>query len=258
MSQGYSGTLAVSVDLPSVSSSSGVRSLEATVSSLASLLQRHRVRATWGVDNIAGVRDLVKKLGGNQEIALLADGTWVGPDVSRRTLCRELDQKVNQAVAAQVEIATVLLRGTTLGEDTDVWVKHGIRAVRETAPAGGTVAGWLPLSVRQAPVTAPQQVRYGLWKVTAAVTVPRDGFGRVRRHLNAALAQGQSVQVALAADELARSGNRGLTQLQAVLRYVDRLRSQRRLDVTTLGELAGQLTCSRTHRPAQSILRRAA
>ncbi len=255
MRHGSCGLVGISVDLPTSSSSQTVRSLDATASSLATLFERHHVQATWGVDNLSTSRDLSQRLANQGELALLADPSWVGPDVSRRTLCRHLDEKMNQAVAAGVELSTILLRDTTLVTDTDVWIKHGFQAVRE-APNSGSTTSWLPRVLRPVRAVPPEQVRYGLWRVASPITMPGDSLGRVRQHLDAAVAQRQPLQMTISAEHL--TGKKELSQVEAVLRQIDRLRAQRRVQVVTLANLASLLTCPRTHQPAQSILRKAA
>jgi hypothetical protein len=227
------------------------KNMAAAATTLMGLLADGAINATWGVEFPAEdswALALSQRHTGH-EIALLGDSTWVGPAAPRAQFAAELARRVTAARAVSVDISSLLLADTDLRRDLDIAVKHGLTAVR---PCIGRDSG-----------TAATSLRYGLWRIPAALSLTEPDRGILRRStrsivrvIDTAVATQRLCHLAIDAGQITTAQER---KLRAVFAHIARQRIAGRLVTETLGGASLRQTNPRIAlAPARSILREAA
>jgi len=261
-----SGILAISIDLELDAQRRGLdqqQALETVTERLLSLLSKYRLQATWAVADpaISAATERLTTSGAGQEIAILADHTWAGREAGRSRFAREIARRVSRARAAGLDVSTLVLRDGTLGDQLDLVVKNGIRALRASyEPA--LDGAWFAARV----VAQPRSPRFGLWELPPSWRLPSlsrwsvggGGAGTAKRGIDQATAAKTVYHLMIDGLLLAAAGKSAERVLEKVLRHAERRRAQGALRVMTLADTAQCLTGDRHATPARSILRPAA
>ena len=254
--------LSISVDLdhdlaaPSIARR---RSAEAIVDRLLEMFADHQIPATWAVaeSTASPAVGRVASHDVGHEIALLGDSSWVGPKVPRAAFDHELGRRVAAAATRGFSISTLVVGIDHLDQQCDLAIKHGIVAVRHTAPQA---AGQSHCRMQ------PGTLRFGLWSFPVRCGLPGasrwlpGGGGRraVRSLVDRAIDEGGLVPLAIDARDLAARGRAAGRVLDRVLTHAERRRSQGVLDIATIGAVAAGLLTRYESTPSRSILRPAA
>lgn len=219
---------------------------------LAELLAYFEMPATFAFHEPASSEMASRLAAGDRghEIALLGDRSWLGADVGRGRLGRELAARVSFARQAGIDVRTIVLADDGFDEHHDLAVRNGIVALR--APIG---------RVDKA-AAQPQALRFGLWGLPVAMRLPsaRRWFGGGARAARAQVERAIDARgvVGLAIDARALAKRGALRLVERVLEHAARRRSEGTLDVLTLGDAASRLSAPAQSRPTRSILRPAA
>jgi hypothetical protein len=255
------GLLTVSIDLDHGASPMDTparHGLEAAAAAVMKITARHNLPATWAADDASTIGPLSHALpvGKGHEIALSGDAHWVGAQVSKADFSRQLGDRVARARDAGVSVSTLALNGAQLVEHFDVAIRHGISAVRHPRPSGST----------QARSLQPRTMQFGLWSFPTSIVLPGPsrwlpgggGVRAARMAIEAAIRSGGLVQLVVDCPLLAARGPSAERIVDHVLRYVDRRRSEGKLEVMSIASAVARLTLQHQGRPSRSILRPAA
>lgn len=266
--QTLGATLIVSVDLPILSdeTSSGTRfSDDHIVKSLAPLMARHHVSATWGFANPATSAGLSRLLAvaPSQEIALQGDAS--AECAARKPLSRRVADAIEHSVAAGYRLSTLVLRRTQLGDDWRQVMRSGITAVSgatlsEVEPAAPTSTPRRTLSMSGE--VAPRAIRYGLWEFPALSCLPwKTGLWtlatsslRTRQSIDRVAAAGSVMHLVVDGHTYCAAEPRVQRWLDRILEHVTRRRAQGRLEVLSVVDTVLRLAQTRRGEPARSIL----
>ncbi|MBX3414113.1 MAG: hypothetical protein KF708_15605 [Pirellulales bacterium] len=260
-------TLIVSIDLTSGQSHHGDSRIsdDHLVKSLAPLMARHHVSATWGFADPAQSPGLARLLAvaPDQEIALLGDVS--AETASQRPLARRVADAVAQGGAAGYALSTLVLRRTLLGDGWRQVMRQGITAVsgaatvHDEAPVSST-APRRTLGV--AGDVGPRAIRYGLWEFPAQACLPwKTGLWtlatsslRTRQAIDRATNAAGVVHLAIDAGAFCAAEPRVHRWLDRILEHAARRRSQERLEILSVAESVSRLAQTRRGEPSRSIL----
>jgi hypothetical protein len=235
----------------------------ATVDTLLGLLRDARMPATWASHRPSASEAVVNILAEavGHEIALASEGQ---PGGIRWT--REISRQLEQAERAGYGVSTLATRMSPQADELQSLCKMGIAAIAGTSAAGAatSVLHWLGrvLWDLQNEPPQPYAMRYGVWSVPAALELPAArGFGTRRALANSvqdAAACGDVLHAVIPLQKLQQGRAGGVRQIERLLQAAFELRSERRLTIQTVANVAARLRPQRRGVPAESILRRAA
>lgn len=258
-------TLIVSIDLSNgTADTAGSQfSDDHLVKSLAPLMARHHVSATWGFADPAESPGLSRLLAvaPAQEVALQGDAA--AALVVGRTLTRRVADAIEGGVKAGYQLSTLVLRRTLLGDDWRNVMRHGITAVSGATVAhdeGTSNAPRRTLGV--AGEVAPRAIRYGLWEFPAVSCLPwKTGLWtlatsslRTRQSIDRATSQGAVVHMAIDAGAFCAAEPRVHRWLDRILEHASRRRSQGRLEILSVADAVSRLALTRRAESSRSIL----
>ncbi len=233
----------------------GHRRLNEITIHLLDILAKHQLPGTWSTGDPAtsAASQVVSRFAGH-EIAILGDASWVGCGAGRQRFGRELASRTECARNAGLEISTLVLHATELGDQCDLAIKHGLTAVRHSAVAGKSARRW-----------RASTLRFGLWSFPVSCALPGSsrwlpgggGARSAKALVDSAIAERGLFQLAIDATGLEARGASALRVLHRVFEHISLRRQQRALDVTTIRAAAGQLSEQLHGQPSQSILRAA-
>ena len=133
--------------------------------------------ATWIIDGGAECRlaATLLDLGGDHEIALAADSSWVGRSVSRKTFASELSARQLRARANGYSVTSLFLDDAQQLVHTDLALKYGISAACPVA-GGRRATRQVSRSARGPHETKPgtdslQSICFGLWQVPVSLVL---------------------------------------------------------------------------------------
>jgi hypothetical protein len=158
---------------------------------------------------------------------------------------RQLEDAVQSAERAGHEVTTAVARNAGAVPHQDLLIKHGI----------SLLASDRRLATGDGPLVT---LRYGLWEMPAAISLPlagaRTAGRRTRRLLDRGISRGELLHLAIdgAAVAATKPTIRGLERL---LQHIQLRRSQQRLQVFTTNEIARRVQGQRRTPAACSILR---
>lgn len=231
------------------------RRLDALSNRLIQLFQRHQAPATWAVADPARsmATDAILAARAPHEIAVLGDRTWIGAAAGRSRSARELARRFDGAREAGIDVSTLALRQTNVGEHHDLLVRHQISTVRcaPNASGGGAVR--------------PEMLRFSVWQMPVSLRMPIKSrwFGAaassltVRHLIQQAIATSRVAHLAIDAPQMLVAENATLQVVERALRFAQRLRDAGSLEITTLREQVRRTAQPRQSAPAHSILRAA-
>lgn len=261
-------TLIVSVDLPILSeeTASGARfSDDHIVKSLAPVLARHHMSATWGFANPAASPGLARLLAvaPAQEVALQGDAS---PHLAaRRPLSRRVSDAMEQGEKAGYRLSTLVLRRNQLGDDWRNVMRHGITAVSGAANADTEAPSANAAPRRKLSMSGevvPRAIRYGLWEFPALACLPwktslwtlATSSLRTRQTIDRAASAGSVTHLVIDGLAYCEAESRVQRWLDRILEHVSRRRAQGRLEVLPVAEAVARLAQTRRGEPARSIL----
>lgn len=247
------GTLVVSIDLELPArqwAEADRRALDAATLQLGELFEQHRISATWAVaDPVqSAATERLQNFRVRQEIAVLCDQNWSGPQVSRSRFASELARRVLRARAAGLTVTTLAPRDGLPEDHLDLVLKQGLTAVR------GALGG------------APRALRFGLWEFPGTLRLPAESHWlisssrgvRARRGIRRAVAQQGLFHLVVDASRFGALGRPAFRTLDRVLRYAAHQRKLQQLEILTLQDAAQRLSQTPQIAPARSVLRKAA
>jgi len=239
------------------------RAREASASSVEAvcdLLAEKQLAATWcspsPIRSPLAARIVAGK--SRQEIGL-AVGTS-----TRERFAQVVRQETLTARAGGVTVSTVFVDGTLPADRFDLLTKYGITAVSAVGQPVPTTRGganklwrasrWLlPMAAHAAQL--PQNLRWGLWRMPAAVHLASDGAWRVRHAVDSVVATGGLLHLHV---DLLTGGSRVLSDLESVTRQVESHAARGRLTTQSIATVVADLSRPRVSAPACSILRKRA
>lgn len=235
------GVFGLSIDLKEQSATS----LQAELSQLLKTLQRLQIPATFATPS-PGCDGVFEELRGEtlrHELAILADTSWVGPQVGRTHFARELARRVEIAQARKAAVRTIAVSDSDLSTNLDLLVKHRISVVRSPLYTG----------------FQPQSLRFGVWQAPVSFTLPLKGrwqFGGAEWAINRALSRASRSQglVHLVVDLATLREQAELATLERILTTVQR-RNKGLITVVTMQGLVERLAPQRSTTSARSVLR---
>jgi hypothetical protein len=223
---------------------------------LASLLEAHRMPATWAVSDPAhsAATSLIIRSSVEHELAILGDANWLGPSAGRTRFARELARRTAQARSSGLEVTTLVPRVATIEQHIDLVVKHRITAV-----AGIVAPAHAP---RQA--TMPRALHYGVWELPVTGLLPvksswwSNGGWSTWRRIRRAMRDAAAYQLLIDAPSIAQSSHQAEKTIAWLIRRIAKLRDRGLIRVETLRAAAARLADVPAASPQRSILRRAA
>lgn len=266
--QNLGATLIVSIDLPILSeeSANGTHySDDHVVKTLAPMLARHQVSATWGFANPATSQGLSRLLAVSpaQEVALHGDAS--AELAVHRPLARRVSEAAAHAEQTGYRLSTLVLRRAQLGDDWRNVMRHGV-----TALSGATVSqveSSLPVAAPRRTLSmssdaAPRAIRYGLWEFPAQSFLPwktslwtlATSSLRTRQSIDRAASNRELVHLVIDGAAYCAVEPRVQRWLERILEHVSRRRAQGRLEVLSVVEAVLRLAQTRRGEPARSIL----
>jgi hypothetical protein len=252
----------LSVSAESVSSTTARQPDLATAEAVLLCLNEHDIAATWCSRSpvASKLTSMIMDGSSRQEMAILAaaDG--------RPVFAEDLRREVLRARAGGWPLSSIFVAGNLPTEHQDLLVKYGITAVYPLAtgegkPAATSTKLWrasrwlLPMQAHASQL--PQKLRWGLWRMPAAVSLDQEGAWRVRHAIDRAVATVGMVHVHV---DLATTVGRRRIQddVESVLRQIASHAGRGRLRTQTMSATVAGLSRSRTQAPACSILRKRA
>ncbi len=138
----------------------GIRELSSVCQRIVRVLDKHNTPATWAVTDpsCTAISAVMMSSRTAHELALLGDGSWIGPDAGRTGFARHLLGHLEEASSIGLQISTLAVEGADLRQNLDLLAKYHISMVRPDA-AGRR---------RSIQGTIPRKLRYGLWQLPAA------------------------------------------------------------------------------------------
>ncbi|MEO8497274.1 MAG: hypothetical protein ABI614_19565 [Planctomycetota bacterium] len=237
-----SGVFGLSVDVREGSASS----LQSELHQLLKALQRVQIPATFSTPTPGrdGLAERLRAESLRHELAILADSTWIGPDVGRTQFARELASRVEVAQAHRASFRTIAVTDTELTTNLDLLVKHRISVVRSPLNTG----------------FQPQSLRYGVWQAPVSFTLPSKGrwqLGGTEWAINRALSRASRSQglVHLVVGLETLTDQAEVASLERILTVVQRRRSKGQIAVVTMQGLVERLAPERQAVSARSVLR---
>ena len=240
--------------------------LDDAVPALVRLLADHRLAATWasrGPANWPHTAYLACQP--RQEIAL-AIGQRGLARTDRRSSDEEVRYKILRARAGGINISTLFVDDSSCCQRHDLLAKYGVTAIcsadeeahgSASATRRGSVGRlFSPLATRT--LMGPQKLRWGLWKMPAAVSIAAQGARRTRRALDRAAASGELTHLHCDLPALVSGGRVDLAPIDALLRQVAHYEHSGRMQTQTAMETAARLSRPRGGVSACSILRQRA
>jgi hypothetical protein len=240
--------------------------LDDAVPALVRLLADHRLAATWasrGPANWPHTPYLACQ--SRQEIAL-AIGQRGLARTDRHSNDEEVRRKILGARAGGINISTLFVDDSSCCERHDLLAKYGVTAICSTHEVGRGSASatrlgavgrlFSPLATRT--LMGPQKLRWGLWKMPAAVRIAAQGVRRTRRALDRAAASGELTHLHCDLPALASGGPIDLAPINSLLRQVAQYEHSGRMLTQTVTETATCLSRPRGAVSACSILRKRA
>lgn len=236
------GVFGLSIDVREQSATS----LQAELSQLLKTLQRLQIPATFATPS-PGCDGVVDKLRGQSlrhELAILADTSWVGPQVGRTHFARELARRVEVAQSRKATVRTIAVSDSDLSTNLDLLVKHRISVVRSPLYTG----------------FQPQSLRFGVWQAPVSFTLPLKGrwqFGGAEWAINRALSRATRTLglVHLVVNLETLCDRTEAASLERILTTVHRRRSKGQITAVTMQGLVERLAPQRQATSAQSVLR---
>jgi hypothetical protein len=230
--------------------------LAALTARLITLMNTHRVPATWAVNDPAhsAATPTILRSETPHEIAVLGDANWLGPTAGRTRFARELARRVLQSRTAGLNVTTIVPRVASVQQDIDLIVKHRISAV-----AGIEVP---PQSGQQ--LALPRALHYGVWEMPTSGKLPmRSSWlwsaGRILwRQIRRAASDAATFHLVIDVPAVEEEGSRAETSITWLMRRVAELRDRGLLHIETLATAAARLSDVPTALPQRSILRGAA
>jgi len=258
-------TLIVSIDLSNGTADAAENQFsdDHMVKSLAPLMARHHVSATWGFADPAQSPGLTRLLAvaPAQEVALQGDAT--AELVVGRTLTRRVADAIVGGAKAGFQLSTLVLRRSVLGDDWRNVMRHGITAVSGAAVTQDDAVSHAPRrTLGIAGEVAPRAIRYGLWEFPAVSCLPwKTGLWslatsslRTRQSIDRAASQGAVVHLAIDAGAFCTAEPRVHRWLDRILEHASRRRSQGRLEILSVADAVSRLALTRRTEPSRSIL----
>ena len=178
------------------------------------------------------------------EIALLADGSWAGPQAGRTQFSRELARRVSVAKSQGATIRTIAVADAELNKDLDLLVKHRISVVRSPANAGFHA----------------QSLRFGVWQAPISFRSPLKGrwrFSGTEWAVTRALSRANqtSCLVHVVVDVATLGDPDEFASLGRILATAQRRRQKGTLATVTMQGLVARMAPQRRAISAQSVLR---
>ena len=244
-------SLLISIDVPSALEMTG----------LLELFGGYDIAATWNLAELeqTSLISRIRSANAQHEIGILATDAWVGPQIGRGHFAVELQYRIDLASSADCQTLVMASEDLPAASHYDLLIKHGISAIIRTS--NDTKAEG-----------QPRQLRYGLWQIDSNVRLAHQGSSwlrgeerRVRKVIhaivtknsakNAAIKQPATCHLSIDASAL----DSQYRVIQRTLHYIDQLCRSGSLQITTVGQIARQLSRPAIPtRSANSILRRAA
>ncbi|MGE3407907.1 MAG: hypothetical protein AB7I37_13905 [Pirellulales bacterium] len=193
------------------------------------------------------------------ELALLAEESWAGQAARRRQFAAGLSRNVLRAAAAGYAIRTLVFPGDVQQAHSDLLIKHGISVLRGEPRVA--VQPRLKSILRRfsgeasSLLVEPRNIRYGLWEVPCAASLPGTPGSVLRAWIDRAAETRGILHLRIDVPGLLRDTRGGLVELGRVVEQAASRRDQHRLRIATLCELADRAQPRRIAAPAQSILR---
>lgn len=269
-----SPVLAVSIDVdsPLAENSLEVRlSHDAIVKTIAPLLARHQVSASWTFADPANSPAL-KRLAAvcpRQEIALIGQRAWAGSTATRAVFAQELSRRVEALRALGHETTTLTLIAGESNEYWDLVIKQGLTAIclRQTERGGARPTSSLGRNGQRGRASVypqPWPIRFGLWGFPVSMRFPtRVGLLslasatlKARQGIDGVIAQGGVFHLKIDGLEYCSGGHSVQRALEKILQHAARRRAAGQLRVLSLSGASAYLSRPRQATPAQSILRR--
>lgn len=244
------GILTISIDVDSQAGRAGD-----LLQPCVELLHKHQLAATWAFADLgAPLAERLARSTSGHELALLGDASWVGRAAGRGRFAHKLSERLDRASSAGIAITSLAVNGATLGDQTELAVKHGITAVRHNAGDARSTSG-----------SPGRSLQGGLWNFSVGLALPGisrwwlggGGGGRARAAIDQAIAQRSTLHLAIDAARLVTRGGSAWRVLEGVLRYTSGRRANGMLDVVGLRAAATRLTAQYQAQPSRSILRAA-
>jgi hypothetical protein len=241
--------LILSIDWPLPAANSTASGEPQLGGRFADLLDFYQLPATWGVSE--------PPLGGksaanpSQELALLADTAWAGPQVGRSVFHRELERRLGAVRRASLEVTSLIVADGAPPEHCDLMQKLGLKAVRGAQPAT-TGGDWPP----------PRSLRFGLWELPASLRFPARGWlgslrlaRRARHWIDQAVRTQRPLHIVFDGQRLSEGGLLAMRLADSVLRLAVRRREEGLLRVETMAGAVAQPGPQSGAGSARSILR---
>lgn len=231
------------------------RGLSQVTEQLFEIFSRYRLPATWAVGDPAhsAVTALVTLAEPRHGLALLGDRYWIGQTAGRTRFARELARRVSQARTAGIEVVTLVPRVASVSEHIDLVVKHGLRAVVDSA---------VPSASRQTS-RGPRALHYGVWEFSAMERLPLPASWlpgstwRLARSIRRAGHVAGTAHLVIDASAVEEVGRSAVSAIDWLMRRVAVLRDRGLVQVETLSAAADRLSNLPAATPQRSILRAA-
>jgi hypothetical protein len=228
---------------------------EAMMSELIGRCNQHQISATWAVRDVAGSALLARLASSlvSHEMALLADPSVTGEEISRSDLLNYVARPLQLAAAKNISISTLAIAAAWQPRHIDLLTKYGITLIRT------------PHVFSSHTTTGVRAICYGLWQVPVAATLYGGGWMAnlsqwrfARRVVERSILRGGWCHVRIDTKGLATGDVVcGLRTVDRLLRHLQQLQSAGHIAVETLRDTAARLTPKRSVAGAQSILRAA-
>lgn len=221
---------------------------------LIGLFRSHRIPTTWAVGN-AERATLLHQEGLASEVDKLALSLGSHPTepVAKKQFRSQLaSQVIDLGIASGLKIEVVTGDSHMLRGHAPLLAEQGVRAI---------VSMGQPKNAELAPRSLP----LGIWQFTPGLWIPQPS--RLSRLLFSQIATAKqwivrmeesATVIAISSTQLGHLSPRKLRQLERFVRDIAWSASRGQLELTTIGQLASELTSAAEVQPQQSILRMAA
>jgi hypothetical protein len=183
-----------------------------TVAGIREVLQRHQVKAMWSFEFQGSSKAINAVSATASDFGVLVSDAWATPSCERTVFARELLTRINRASELGVKPMALTLVSHDAPTHFDLLVKYQLAVIRTRTD--------LISGVGQA--LQPRLARYGIWQAEPTLVVPVGSRWSLpwtlRRLIQKAIDQGQTIHVAVNVARLMQNCSAGLSSLDYILK----------------------------------------
>ena len=243
------------------------RKVDSTARSLIALCGERNLAATWSSCQPGGSRIVTELLSEDpeHEIALHVGREFLQSAPPETSAIRDVSRELLRAKSSGYSISTLALCRAASQQGWQALSKLEVTAIRSVpAPQAAAVTSLQSvlksLTGSRGSLPAAAMHRYGIREMPATLVLAggRASFRSLRKTVDRAAVSGGTLHLMLDVPQLAMARKSNRMIAEQILNYAAALHRAGKLQIETVSSAVARLCPSRSGRPAQSILRRAA